>query len=172
MPAMFRDRFSGHLFRILTGLTTLYGILTVALRPAQLILLLNGLALSVSAGVVVAYLPVAGHALRRPAPSRGDVLGSGIFFAGLSSLALRMESLVARNFSEPFILNTDIAAVSIFLGLPSLICFLWAPYASDGRVPREKWGFAGLVVAAGVAMAFTIGVAHRFITPSPLFRFG
>ena len=172
MPATLRDSLSGRLLRILAALVLVYGGLAVLLRPAQLILLLNGLALSVSAGVVVAYLPVAGHALRRSGPSRGDVLGSGIFFAGLSSLALRTESIVARDLSEPFILNTDIAAVSIFLGLPALVCFLWAPYASEGRVPREKWGFAGLVVAAGVATAFAIGVAHHFITPSPLFRFG
>ena len=171
MSATIRDWMAGRLFRILAALVGVYGVLSLALRPMHLILLLNGLALSVAAGVTVAYLPVARTALRRPAPSRGDVLGVGIFFAGLSGVALRVESILARDLARPFILNTDLPAVSIFLGLLALVCFLWAPYASDGKVPREKWGFAGLMVAAGVGVAFAVGVAHHFGAPSPLFRF-
>jgi hypothetical protein len=171
MSDTIRDCLSGRLFRILGGLIGLYAAMALALRPMHLILLLNGLALSVSAGVAVAYLPVAGTALRQAAPSRGDVLGVGIFFAGLSGVALRIESILARDLAKPFILNTDFAAVSIFSGLLGLVCFLWAPYASDGRVPRERWGAAGLMVAAGVGMAFIVSAAHHFVTPSPLFRF-
>ena len=141
------------------------------LPPAHLILLLNGFALSVAAGVSTAFLPVAAHAIRRPMPSRGDVLGAGIFFAGLSDLALRTQSIVARYLGWPSIFNTDIAAISIFLGLISLVAFLWAPYADDGAVPRDKWVVAGSMVAAGVAIAFAAGLAHHTLTPSPTFRF-
>ncbi len=171
MPAMILECLRGRLFRVLAALVGLYVLLVLALQPMQLILLLNGLALSVSAGVAVAYLPVAGTALRCPAPSRGDVLGVGIFFAGLSGVALRVESILARDLAHPTILNTDFAAISIFLGLVGLVCSFWAPFASDGRVPREKWGLAGLTVASGVAMAFAVGAAHHFALPSPPFRF-
>ena len=171
MPATIRECLSGRLSRVLIAMLALYGLLTLALQPMQLILLLNGLALSVSAGVSVAYLPVAGTALRRRAPSRGDVLGVGIFLAGLSGVALRLESILARDLAYPSILNTDFAAVSIFLGLVGLVCSFWAPFAAEGRVPREKWGFAGLMVASGVALAFAVGAAHHFTLPSPVFRF-
>jgi hypothetical protein len=171
MSATIRDCFIGRLFRILGGLIGVYAVLSLAMRPMHLILLFNGLALSVSAGVAVAYLPVAATALRQQAPSRGDVLGVGIFFAGLSGVALRIESILARDLAQPRILNTDLAAVSIFTGLLGLVCFLWAPYASEGRVPRERWGYAGLMVAVGVGIAFTVSAAHHFVTPSPAFRF-
>ena len=171
MSATIRDCLAGRLFRILGGLVGVDVVLSAALRPMHLILLLNGLALSVSAGVAVAYLPVAGTALRQHAPSRGDVLGVGIFFAGLSGVALRIESILARDLARPAILNTDFPAVSIFLGVLGLVCFLWAPYASDGRVPRERWGYAGLMVAAGVGIAFGVTVARHFGGPAPAFRF-
>ncbi|WP_158810131.1 hypothetical protein [Beijerinckia sp. L45] len=171
MPATIHDCLACRLLRILGGLIGVYALLSLCLRPMHLILLLNGLALSVSAGVAVAYLPVAATALRQQTPSRGDVLGVGIFFAGLSGVALRIESILARDLAQPRILNTDLAAVSIFSGLLGLVCFLWAPYASEGRVPRERWGYAGLMVAAGVGLAFTVSAAHHFVTPSPAFRF-
>ena len=148
-----------------------YVVVAAVLTPAHLILLLNGLALSVSAGVSTAYLPVACRALRRRYPSRGDVLGTGIFLAGLSDVALRLESLAARDFAWPTVLNTDVAAISIFLGIMALVAFLWAPYGDGGQVPREKWGVAGLVVAVGVAFAFVGGLAHNVMAPPPLFRF-
>jgi hypothetical protein len=171
MAAIKPDRYSGRLARILAGLVLAYGIGTLSLSSQQLILLLNGLALSVASGVTTAYLPVAIQALGRTKPSRGDVLGAGIFFAGLSDVALRLESIVARDLAHPAILNTDVAAVSIFLGVMALVAFLWAPYAEDGEVPREKWGLAGLMVAIGVAIAFAAGTAQHALTPAPFFRF-
>ena len=68
------------------------------------------------------------------------------------------------------VLNTHIAAISIFLSVTALVAFLWAPYAEDGQVPREKWGRAGLIVAAGVAIAFAAGMAHHVMLPAPLVR--
>ncbi len=168
---MIHDYATGRLFRIGATLCALYAALALALRPSHLILLLDGLTLSTAAGVSVAYLPVADHALRGRAPSRGDVLGLGIFCGGLSGLAQRAASIVARDLAWPFILNTDVVALAIVLGLLALSCFLWAPYASEGRVPREKWGLAGLIAAAGVATAFAIGTAHHFMLPAPAFRF-
>jgi hypothetical protein len=161
---------AGRLGRLLVGLVALFGAGVLALAPPRLILILNGLALSAAAGVATAYLPIAGLALRRALPTRGDVLGAGIFFAGLSDVALRLESIVARDLGRPDVLNTPIAAVSIFLGVVALVAFLWAPYAEDGQVPREKWGRAGLIVAAGVAIAFAAGMAQHALLPAPLVR--
>ncbi len=171
MPRTIRDCLSGRLFRALATLVAAYAVLAVMLRPNHLILLLNGLTLSVSAGVAVAYLPVAGAALRRLTPSRGDVLGVGIFFTGISGVALRVGSILARDLARPAILNTGFVAASIFLGLLGLACSFWAPFANEGRVPRERWGVAGLTVALGVALAFTVAAVHQFTPPSPLFRF-
>jgi hypothetical protein len=131
---------------------------------------LNGLALSAAAGVSTAYLPIAGEALRRRVPTQGDVLGTGIFLAGLSDVALRLESIVARDLGWPAVLNSHVAAISIFLGVMALVAFLWAPYAEEGRVPREKWGRAGLMVAAGVAIALAAGAMHHLYAPSPAVR--
>ncbi len=171
MRPKIRECLSGRLLRGLAAALVLYVCLASSFRSMQLILLLNGLTLSVSAGVAVAYLPVAGTALRRPVPSRGDVLGVGIFLTGLSGVALRIGSILARDLAHPSILNTGFVSAAIFLGLLGLVCSFWAPFASEGRVPREKWGFAGLTVAAGVAVAFAVGTAHHFALPSPLFRF-
>ena len=161
---------SGRLGHCFGTLLLVYVIVSTILTSAHLILLLNGLGLSVSAGVSTAYLPVAARGLRRLEPSRGDVLGIGIFLTGLSDVALRLASLTARDFGWPAILNSGIAALSIFLGIMALIAFLWAPYGDAGQLPREKWGVAGLVVAIGVAVAFVGGIAHDVTVPAPLFR--
>lgn len=170
MPAVVLECCTGRLGRILGSLIAIFCAGIVVLTPPHLILVLNGLALSVAAGVSTAYMPIAGLALRRAAPTRGDVLGAGIFFAGLSDVARRLESIVARDLGRPGVLNTDIAAVSIFLAVMALVAFLWAPHAEDGQVPREKWGRAGLIVAAGVAIAFAAGMAHHAMPASPLVR--
>ena len=170
MAGIILECWTGRLGRILGGLVALFAAGVLVLAPPHLILVLNGLALSAAAGVGTAYLPIAGLALRRRMPTRGDVLGAGIFFAGLSDVALRLESIVARDLGRPGVLNTHIAAVSIFLGVMALVAFLWAPYAEDGQVPREKWGRAGLLVAGGVAIAFAAGMAHHVLLPGPLVR--
>jgi hypothetical protein len=170
MPAIVLECCAGRLGRVLGALLACFAFAVLALSPPHLILALNGLALSAAAGVSTAYLPIAGQALRRRVPTQGDVLGAGIFFAGLSDMALRLESIIARDLGRPAVLNSHAAAVSILLGVMALVAFLWAPYAQEGRVPREKWGRAGLLVAAGVAIAFAAGMAQHAIAPAPLMR--
>lgn len=165
-----RDLSIGRLGRLVLALSLAFAASAAAMTPAALILLLNGLSLSVSAGVATAYLPVAGSALARERPSRADVLGAGIFLAGVSDVTVRVQSLLARDFGRPEIVNTDATALAILVSIAALVAFLWAPHAEEGRVPREKWRRAGLVVATGVAIALGAGAVQHRLAPAPLVR--
>ncbi len=167
---MLADLLRGRLFRLVALAIGLYAVVALATDTAPLVLALNGLTLSVAAGVAAAYAPVAAEALLAPRATRGDVLALGIWLGWLGTFMMRMSSIMARDLGRPDILLTDYSSTYIFLALMAGVCHLLAPLANEGRVPAKSWLLFGAIVAAGVLIAFAVAIL-RTRAPTPVFHF-
>ena len=154
------DIIRGRLGRFVLAFFILYGVVAWVTEAPVMILFLNGIAVSVSAGVCVAYAPVFVEALRAPHPSRGHHLGAGIFLVSLSILGIRVISFIARDFGWPDIYNTDWFTLALATGILGGLLHLWAPEAIAGRVPRQHWVTSGMLVAGGFFLGFLAWFAH------------
>ncbi len=160
----------GGLARVLAGALLLYAILALVMDAPTLILLLNGIAMSASAGVCVAYAPVLGTAMLARSPSRGDLLAAGIWFISLSVFGQRGLSYVARDLALPEVYNTDWLTLVLFHAIVGHLLHLWAPGAAAGRMPKRRWVTGGAVVALGIFAAFLIAIAHHRVGAAPPVR--
>lgn len=157
------DFFRGRLGRFVAICFVLYAVAAWATDAPTLILFLNGVACSVSSGVCVAYAPAFMDGLRAPVPTRSDYLAAGVFLVSLSILGVRILSFVARDLGWPDIYNTDWMTLVLATGILGGLFHLWAPEAIAGRIPCRHWATSGLVVGAGVFVAFLAWYAHACI---------
>ncbi len=146
----------GRLLRFLALCAAGYLLVAALTDSPFLILMLNGLVASATAGVCVAYSPVLVAALPARAPTKGDYLGSGIFLVALSMLAQRLVSFIGRDGGWPDIFNSDWETAIMTVGLVGVLLHLWAPNAVEGRVPRARWVSTGFIVAAGFFVTFMV----------------
>ncbi len=158
---------TGRLFKIVAFAGFAFAGAAVVFSAPTLILLMNGMLLSVSSGVVVAYAPVIAGALSAPFPTRGDYLVTGIFSAWLATFFSRLLSIVARDFGHPELYNSHVMTAITALGLLGGFCHLWAPNAVEGRVPRERWITTGILVSIGLFIAFALWSMRPMDLPHP-----
>jgi hypothetical protein len=111
---------------------------------------LNGIFFAVSAGVVVAFSPIAVPAIFAKEPSSGEVLCVGIWFAWISSAVLRMIFIGIYGFGNTSWSHSNGSAVAIGAGIYAATCHLLAPEAISGWAPHKTWIRIGFWTAVGV----------------------
>ena len=132
-----------------------------------MILFLNGIAVSVSAGVCVAYAPVFVEALRAPHPSRGHHLGAGhLPGVAVDHWASGRDQRSSRATSAGLDIYND---GLVYPGpgesaFSSGLLHLWAPEAIAGRVPRQHWVISWRCWSpAASSWAFLAWFAHTHV---------
>lgn len=150
------DLFHGRLFRIFAAAVLLFGVAALSIDAPHLILVSNGLLLAVASGVVISYAPIVFSALSARRPTRGDILGLGIFVSWLAQLMLRSISIIARNFGHPEIVNSNWVSTATSLSLMAGMLHLSAAQAVEGSVPAKRWVRTGIVVAVGVTIVLAL----------------
>ena len=162
------DVLNGRLLRFLFAGGLIYVASVWLLDAPDLLLVLNGLVMSASAGICVAYAPVFIAALLRGRPSKGDYLGAGIFMSWSTTCLLRVVSVVGRDFGWPGIHNTNWQTSIIWLNLMSGLLHLWAPYLVEERSPRAKWVSTGIITAVGFFIVFALWTTNFHPRSHPL----
>ena len=157
----------GRLLRVVAASALLYAVASWSIPAPHLILILNGLLLSVGSGIAVAYAPIIGTALVNAMPSKGEYLIVGIFFSWLSVFGYRGLSIVGRDFGHPEVFNSTPTTFLFSMSLMSGMLHLWAPNAVMGRLPRKRWVTTGIVVALGLFVVFVVWTMHRGVELHP-----
>ena len=157
----------GRLLRLLVGAFAAYALVAWLTDAPELITIMNGIGISVAGGVCVAYAPVIPAAITRRAPTKGDLLGTGIFLVSLSVFGMRAVSVVARDLGWPGISNTDWRTAMMFTCLLGGVLHLWAPTAAEGRIPRAHWLSTGIIVAVSLFLITVFWNLHSS-APHPL----
>lgn len=146
------------LIAILLGVLLSYPIAITALGPRRAIEIGNIMVLALSAGIVVAYAPVARDALRHGLIDGANILSVGIFASWLGVFIARGGSIVWRLAGQPVEwLNSGWWGIHIAMSCIGALCHLIAPEAVAGRVPTRHWIKIGLLVAG--AVLFFAGMA-------------
>lgn len=119
--------------------------------PQRAIEIGNIMALALSAGIVVAYAPVARDALRNRLIDGAGILSIGIFASWSGALLARGGSIVWRLAGQPVEwLNSAAWGFHIAATCVGALCHLVAPEAVAGRVPTKHWIRIGILVAGAV----------------------
>lgn len=123
------------------------------LGPRKAIEIGNIMVLALSAGIVVAYAPVARDAFRYGLIDGANILSIGIFASWLGVLLARGGSIVWRLSGQPVDwLNSGWWGFHIALSCTGALCHLVAPEAVAGRVPTRQWIKIGVLVAITVML--------------------
>lgn len=132
---------------------TSYGAVALAFGNRTAIELANIVLFSLSCGILVAYLPIVWHGLRKASPDGGDILALGVFLAWLGVDLARGISIVWRMLGRPpSWLDSVWWGIHITLSVMGAICHLIAPGALYGNLPTREWLRLGLLVAISVAI--------------------
>jgi hypothetical protein len=147
---------NGHLFRVLLLGALLYAGLQLTLPIPSLITVENGLLLSISGGVAIAYMPIAWVALRTSRPVRGHYLGLGIFISWVAQFGIRVLSICIANLGYLDVLNSHWRTLFVAPMILGGVLHLLAPNAEDVDLGRQRWIFPGVVVGVGILVVFLL----------------
>jgi hypothetical protein len=149
------------LIAMLLAVVASYPVAIVVLGAQKAIEIGNVMVLALSAGIVVAYAPVARDAFRYGMIDGANILSIGIFASWLATFVARGGSIVWRLAGQPpEWLNSAPWGFHIALSCMGALCHLIAPEAVAGRVPTRQWIKIGVLVAltvlivAGLASVF------------------
>ena len=136
----------------------LFTYLAIGVDNAVEIQLLNAIRLSMSTGVLVAYMPPVLKILHDPQPlQRSDYLSFGIVWSWLGAACSGVWWVAYQLMGRPSgMSNNDFVALTIFLSCIGALFHLAAPGALDRRVPPLRWVVIGGLVATGLFGALLI----------------
>lgn len=122
---------------------------------------LNGVAVAVGIGVLVAYIPGIWRALRLDHRewSAGYYLVSGVVVVCFAVGAMRVHGWLWRWLGRPNdMVDSLLFGFFLWMLISGYLVHLTSVGAIHGKIPSRNWMWAGIAVAAGLGIATLIGL--------------
>lgn len=123
----------------------------------------NAVAIAVWSAVLVSYMPIVLKAMRKPFPTVGDRLATGICVGGIAILVSSGVQLYALNFNGQWIYATAIIPIIRYMVPIAGISHEFAASAIEDRVPTQAMIRIGVVVGLGVLAALALALVPRWL---------
>ena len=123
----------------------------------------NAVAIAVWTAVLVSYLPIVVKAMRKPYPTVGERLATGICAGGFSVLISSFVQIFALNFDGQWIYTTAIIPVIRYFVPIAGISHEMAARSIEGRLPTQAMIRMGVGIGCGVLAALTLLLVPRWL---------